>query len=199
MNASVTFFGISGCRPPWSSTRPFTSLDSLLVRCSIAMISTICRSSGWPSLWIVSTASVTISESTVAKSETTLVASEHLAISTRSSRSIFLSNAVSSIHRLSSSLARSNPSVTDLGWSPSTRYLSACFKSSPMISTVEVVPSPHTSSWAVAVLAIMDAVGFWICISFSNTFPSLVILISPAPETSILIVPFGPRLLRRTS
>jgi len=48
-----------------------------------------------------------------------------------------------------------------------------------------VVPSPVTSSCAVAVLAIMAAVGFWICISWSSTLPSLVSLMSPAPPTSL--------------
>jgi hypothetical protein len=36
-------------------------------------------------------------------------------------------------------------------------------------------------------------------ISDNNTFPSLVSLICPDPSTSILIVPFGPRFVRRTS
>ena len=67
------------------------------------------------------------------------------------------------------------------------------------MSTVEVVPSPVTSSCATAVLAIMTAVGFWICISRSSTFPSFVSLMPPAPSTSILIVPLGPRLVFMTS
>lgn len=37
--------------------------------------------------------------------------------------------------------------------------MSACFNSSPMSSTVEVVPSPVASSWAVEARAISDAVG----------------------------------------
>lgn len=48
----------------------------------------------------------------------------------------------------------------------------------PMKRTIEVVPSPVTSSWATAALAIITAVGFWICISLSRTLPSLVSLIS---------------------
>lgn len=42
------------------------------------------------------------------------------------------------------------------------------------------------SSWAVAALPIMAAVGCWICISWSRQLPSLVILIWPAPPTSLL-------------
>lgn len=53
----------------------------------------------------------------------------------------------------------------------------------------EVVPSPHCSSCATAVLAIMAAVGFWICISVRRTLPSLVIFRLPDPSTNILIVP----------
>lgn len=47
-------------------------------------------------------------------------------------------------------------------------YRSDCFISSPMNSTVEVVPSPLVSSCATAVLAIMMAVGFWICCRFNK-------------------------------
>lgn len=41
--------------------------------------------------------------------------------------------------------------------------MSDCFNTSPIIKTVDVVPSPVQSSWAVDVLAINDAVGCWIC------------------------------------
>ena len=41
-----------------------------------------------------------------------------------------------------------------------------------MMSTVLDVPSPVMSSCATAVRAIITAVGFWICISFSRTLPS---------------------------
>ena len=57
------------------------------------------------------------------------------------------------------------------------------------MSTEDVVPSPVMSSCAVATRAIIFAVGFWICISYSSVCPSLVSLMSPAPETSILSVP----------
>ena len=40
---------------------------------------------------------------------------------------------------------------------------SDCFINSPMNNTVDVVPSPLVSSCATAVLAIIMAVGFWIC------------------------------------
>ena len=70
---------------------------------------------------------------------------------------------------------------------------------SPTMSTAEVVPSPVMSSCAVAMRAIMHAVGFWICISCSSVLPSLVSLMSPAPPTSILSVPLGPRLDLSTS
>ena len=92
-------------------------------------------------------------------------------------------------------------------------YTSACLSSSPTSSTLEVVPSPVTSSWAVAARAISEAVGCWICISPSSTVPSLVSLMSPEPDTSlrdvsgagrrqlphIFIVPLGPRFVLSTS
>jgi hypothetical protein len=48
------------------------------------------------------------------------------------------------------------------------------------------VPSPDISSCAVADLAIMPAVGCWICISWSKTLPSFVSLIWPAPPTNLI-------------
>lgn len=72
------------------------------------------------------------------------------------------------------------------------RCRSACFRSSPMKMTVDDVPSPQISSWAVAVRAIRAAVGFWICISWRSVLPSLVSFTSPEPDTSIFRVPFGP-------
>jgi hypothetical protein len=55
--------------------------------------------------------------------------------------------------------ANSYPSVMTLGCRPSWISLYAYFMSSPMNKTLEVVPSPTISSWAVAALAIIDAVG----------------------------------------
>ena len=55
------------------------------------------------------------------------------------------------------------------------------------------------SSTAEAARAIITAVGLWICMSRRSTLPSLVSLTSPAPPTSILIVPLGPRLDFRTA
>lgn len=62
-------------------------------------------------------------------------------------------------------LAISYPSVMMRGCKPSCMCRSACLRSSPTISTTEVVPSPQMSSCAVAALAIMTAVGFCICLS----------------------------------
>lgn len=56
-----------------------------------------------------------------------------------------------------------------------------------MRRTVDVVPSPVISSCAVLARAIKDAVGCCICISCKRTFPSLVIFMSPAPETNLKI------------
>ncbi|WNF20006.1 hypothetical protein NG271_450 [Saccharomyces cerevisiae synthetic construct] len=74
----------------------------------------------------------------------------------------------------------------------------ACLSNSPTRHTTVVVPSPVISSCAAAALAISTAVGDWICISVSNTLPSLVSLMLPAPSTSIFSVPLGPKLVSRT-
>ncbi len=62
-----------------------------------------------------------------------------------------------------------------------------------------MVPSPTISSYEVAALPIIAAVGCWIYISCKSTAPSLVNLIYPAPPTSIFIVPFGPKFDFNTS
>ena len=64
--------------------------------------------------------------------------------------------------------------------------------------TTLVVPSPVMSSCAVAAARSAKRVGCWICISWSSTAPSFVSLICPAPPTSILSVPRGPKLLFNT-
>lgn len=56
---------------------------------------------------------------------------------------------VLNISRNSSAASRamSYPSVMIRGWSPSDVYRSACLSSSPQSRTVDVVPSPVTSSY----------------------------------------------------
>mmetsp|Transcript_61289 Transcript_61289/g.198283 ORF Transcript_61289/g.198283 Transcript_61289/m.198283 type:complete len:221 (-) Transcript_61289:54-716(-) len=105
----------------------------------------------------------------------------------------------SSRNLMQSSLAKSKPSAISLGCRPSLRQTSASFMSSPMNITLDVVPSPVISSCAVAALAIMLAVGCWICISLKSTTPSFVILICPAPPTNIFSVPLGPKFVLMTS
>lgn len=83
------------------------------------------------------------------------------------------------------SRALSKPSLRMRWCNPSAKKISACFSNSPISKTVDVVPSPVISSWAVDARAISDAVGCWICISCRSTLPSLVILMSPAPETNL--------------
>lgn len=97
------------------------------------------------------------------------------------------------------SFAFSIPSTITLGCTDNAMLCSACLSNYPINKTIEVVPSPTISSWAVAALAIIMAVGWWICIYWSNTFPSFVSLTCPAPPTSILSVPFGPRLVFKIS
>mmetsp|Transcript_12055 Transcript_12055/g.39594 ORF Transcript_12055/g.39594 Transcript_12055/m.39594 type:complete len:201 (+) Transcript_12055:1385-1987(+) len=166
----------------------------------MCMISIMCRSSGSSGLRMHSTASTQMSVNMSASSACILVRSDACATWTRRSRlrqsfSIF----AFSRNFSTSVLANSMPSHRSRGWTPSERWRSACFMISPTMRTAEVVPSPVMSSCAVAIRAIMHAVGFWICISCSRVLPSLVSLMSPAPPTSILRVPFGPKLDLSTS
>mmetsp|Transcript_11137 Transcript_11137/g.25095 ORF Transcript_11137/g.25095 Transcript_11137/m.25095 type:complete len:214 (+) Transcript_11137:946-1587(+) len=199
---------MSGWRDPWSSTSPLTRLVSMSSFCLMYSVSIMYRSSGIPGCLTQRHASVTIGASMSASFSCTLVRSDVRATHSSDSRSTasagpsvvaFMGRLTLSRYSSAHFLATSKPSQSTRECTPSLRYRSACFMSSPMSSTVEVVPSPVTSSCATAVRAIMTAVGFWICISRRRTFPSLVSFTSPAPPTSILIVPRGPRLVRKTS
>lgn len=174
------------------------------VSCIIDMISIMCKSicAGLDSSKTFKTQSVTIGVKTSATSGVTLVLKLDLATCNNNSLSSMLS--FLSIMKLfknsnEASLPFSKPSAKTLGCMPSLRKICACLKSSPTNKHTVVVPSPVISSCAVAALAIMMAVGDWICISVSKTLPSLVILIPPAPSTNIFKVPLGPKLELKTS
>ena len=193
-------FGMPGWRPPWSITRPLTRRESVPDLWSMCITSIMCRSIGSSGFRMHNTASTAISVKRSASSRCIFVRSDACAIWMRSSRFVVsIVRFEPSMYARTRSLARSMPSHSSRGCTPSARWRSACFISSPTMSTAEVVPSPVMSSCAVAMRAIMRAVGCWICISWRRVLPSLVSLMSPAPETSIFSVPFGPRLDLSTS
>ncbi len=70
---------------------------------------------------------------------------------------------------------------------------SASLTSSPAITTTLVVPSPTSSSWALAISTINLAIGCWTSISSSIVAPSFVTVMSPRVSISILSIPLGPR------
>ncbi len=72
---------------------------------------------------------------------------------------------------------------------------SATFRSSPASTAAVVVPSPTSSSWVLATSTTILAAGCSISISLKIVTPSLVITTSPRPSTSILSMPFGPRVV----
>eukprot|EP01136_Pigoraptor_vietnamica_P029896 Opistho-1_new@88456 len=152
-----------------------------------------------PSRRIVRTASTTQSVSTSASSRCTFVRSDVRAMLARSSRSMGTFCFTLSRTSRARFLAMSKPSLITRGWRPSEMYRSACLRSSPIMRTFDVVPSPVISSCAVDARAMSEAVGCWICISWRRTLPSFVILMSREPETSIFMVPFGPRFVLRIS
>lgn len=142
-----SLFGMFGCLPPWSKTSPLTSLESWACLCIIVITSIMFKSISSPSLWIISTASVTIGAKRLVHCFWTLVDREVWAT--------FLSRVESTLiffsfysYRISIALflAISKPSVMILGWTPSKRSISACLRSSPMKRTLLVVPSPTDSS-----------------------------------------------------
>lgn len=156
---------MSGCLPPWSKTNPLTSWVSLANRWTICMIYTMWRSIGLSAILMILTASTTISTSWFARSGCNLV--QRAVLATLISKGF--STVSLAILKLSKNfrayfLASSYPSVMMRGWTCSWMRRCACFMSSPIKRTLEVVPSPTMSSWAVAERAIMPAVGCWICI-----------------------------------
>src|SRR2546425_4130785 len=84
------------------------------------------------------------------------------------------------------------PSTITVGWIPWSRSSSAFFSSSPATTTEVVVPSPTSSSWVLATSTIILAAGCCTSISSSIVAPSLVMVTSPNPSTSILSIPLGP-------
>ena len=64
------------------------------------------------------------------------------------------------------------------------------------MTTAEVVPSPTSSSWVLAISTIILAAGCSMSICLRMVAPSLVMTISPIPSMSILSMPFGPRVER---
>mmetsp|Transcript_351 Transcript_351/g.874 ORF Transcript_351/g.874 Transcript_351/m.874 type:complete len:259 (-) Transcript_351:70-846(-) len=192
--------GMSGWRAPWSNTRPRIRRVSSSNLCFMCITSTMYKSMGSSGLRMYSTASVTMSVRRSAIFSLSFVLKLVRATMRRVSLSVAFTGCFSfSKNEMTAAFATSKPSTRTRGWVPSPRYRSAAFMSSPIMSTMDVVPSPVTSSCATDVRAIMTAVGFWICISRSSTFPSLVSLMAPAPSTSILMVPLGPRLVFMTS
>ena len=185
MYAFSILFGMSGCLEPWSRTRPLTRVVSAEVLCCISMISTMCKSIARFSCLIARTASTQISVSFSASEAWIFVFKAVLVMSRRDSLAAWTGTFIWSKISIALILAKLKPSVMSLGWRPSDIYTSACLRNSPIRSTVLVVPSPVLSFWVVEALAMREAVGCWICISWRRTLPSLVILMSPAPDTNL--------------
>ena len=76
---------------------------------------------------------------------------------------------------------------------------SALRRSSPARTTAVVVPSPTMSSWVLAISTIILAAGCSTSISSKIAAPSLVIVMSPRLSMSILSIPRGPSVVRKTS
>src|SRR5579871_3475265 len=76
---------------------------------------------------------------------------------------------------------------------------SARFRSSPVMMTAVVVPSPHSWSWVLATSTSILAAGCSTSISLRIVTPSFVTTTSPMESTSILSSPRGPRVDRTAS
>src|SRR5581483_10423911 len=85
-----------------------------------------------------------------------------------------------------------------VGWTSSMRS-SAWRRSSPARTTLVVVPSPTSFSCVLATSMIIFAAGCATSISLRMVAPSLVMTTSPMLSTSILSMPFGPRVERTAS
>src|SRR5437773_664019 len=117
------------------------------------------------------------------------------AIERRVSLSVLLTSKASSRSRRTASVAAIRyPFTMIVGWTSCSIRDSACLSSSPARTTALVVPSPTSSSWVLATSTSIFAVGCSISISLRIVTPSFVIVTSPRESTSILSMPFGPRV-----
>ena len=92
-----------------------------------------------------------------------------------------------------------NPSHIIVGWTFCSIKSSDLLSNSPANTTAEVVPSKQWASCVFATSIIILAAGCSISISFKIVAPSFVIITSPIESTSILSIPFGPRVVRTAS
>nr|QNO53751.1 hypothetical protein ONPGGGGH_00050 [Methanosarcinales archaeon ANME-1 ERB6] len=107
-----------------------------------------------------------------------------------------ISVAISSSTFLALSAASLYPDVITVGCIFCSNSSSAFFSSSPPITTEVLVPSPATSSTVFATSIIIFAAGLSMSISLRMVAPSFVITTSPRESTSILSIPFGPKVVR---
>ena len=114
-----------------------------------------------------------------------------------SSKSIGMATS-SKIFKASSS-AILKPLTIKVGCISCSNRLSAFFNNSPAITTLVVVPSPTSSFCVFATSTIILAAGCSISISSKIVTPSFVMTISPIESTSILSIPFGPRVVLTAS
>mmetsp|Transcript_82216 Transcript_82216/g.233071 ORF Transcript_82216/g.233071 Transcript_82216/m.233071 type:complete len:281 (-) Transcript_82216:7-849(-) len=180
----------------WVSTRPSTSSVSSVVPPSfftsrMSLRSTFVAVFG---SMILSTASTAIGASSSEFCETTFEFSAVAALRrswSRSSRSTFTDIDVSISTAFSA--AWRNASVIVWGWIPFASRRSAAWRSAPAMTTMDVVPSPASTSWALESSTIILAVG-WVSFRCCRIVaPSLEIRTSPFGSWIILSIPFGPR------
>merc|ERR1719158_825657 len=89
--------------------------------------------------------------------------------------------------------------ITTVGCIFSSRNCCEVPSTSAANTITDVVPSPTSSSWVLAISIIVLAAGCWTVISLRIALPSLVMTIPPIGSINILSMALGPRQVRITS
>mmetsp|Transcript_15172 Transcript_15172/g.41426 ORF Transcript_15172/g.41426 Transcript_15172/m.41426 type:complete len:239 (-) Transcript_15172:274-990(-) len=185
-----------------SSTRPSTISVSSMVPPDLRRILMSFRStmSGLASSLILSTESTAIGARMLEYCATTLDPREVVAALMSADLSS-MSRGMAIPVRISQALSHASPMASEMtvGCTPRLRRPMHLLRRDPQRTVTEVVPSPATISCDLESSTSIFAAGWATSILFRMVAPSLVMVTSLFPLTSILSIPLGPREVRMAS
>mmetsp|Transcript_10330 Transcript_10330/g.25326 ORF Transcript_10330/g.25326 Transcript_10330/m.25326 type:complete len:228 (-) Transcript_10330:172-855(-) len=185
-----------------SSTIPLTISVSSIVPPLFCMILISLRStmSGRSGSMILRTLSTAMGARMLEYCATTLEPREVVAALISASRSL-MSSGIAMSCRISQALSQALPMASEItvGCTPLPSRLMHLVRNAPQSTVTEVVPSPATMSCDLDSSTSIFAAGCDTSILFRMVAPSLVMVTSLLPLTSILSIPRGPREVRMAS
>ena len=146
---------------------------------------------------IFSTESTAIGARTLLYCATTLLPSDVVAALISAGRSL-ISSGMDISCKISHALSHARPMASEMtvGCTPRVSSETHLLRSEPHSTVTDVVPSPATMSWDLDSSTSIFAAGWDTSILFKIVAPSLVIVTSLFPLTSILSIPRGPNDVR---